>query len=270
MPMQTSMPGGAAAAKPLHATESDAATNSPACLPDTGFLRQRQVLAFVPISKSTLWRQVRALSFPSPVKLSAGVTYLQASRLQHLTHFGKQGLAQFVLLQQAAKLQQRGPVRHTLTPQIDVHKAAQPRAVEQGFLTGFVGQVEPVLHEVHPQHAFEPDRWAPVAGLGVVRLNDRAQRLPRHDLFHRRQERIALGRLAVGLESVALIGCHRQGLLLHLHLRVSGASMHANLAPLLDLFSEALNADRPRRVQPSISIPTFPWSGSLILAQETA
>ena len=41
MPMQTSMPGGAAAAKPLHATESDAATNSPACLPDTGFLRQR-------------------------------------------------------------------------------------------------------------------------------------------------------------------------------------------------------------------------------------
>ena len=78
MPMRTSLRGSAAAAKPLHVTESGAATNSPACLPDTGFLRQRQVLTFVPISKSTLWRQVRARSFPSPVKLSAGVTAWRA------------------------------------------------------------------------------------------------------------------------------------------------------------------------------------------------
>ena len=75
MPMRTSLPGSAAAAKPLNATDSGAATN---CLPDTGFLRQRQVLAFVPISKSTLWRQVRARSFPSPVKLSARVTAWRA------------------------------------------------------------------------------------------------------------------------------------------------------------------------------------------------
>lgn len=78
MPMRTSLPGSAAAAKPLHATEAGAATNPTPCLPDTGFLRQRQVLAFVPISKSTLWRQVRARSFPSPVKLSAGVTAWRA------------------------------------------------------------------------------------------------------------------------------------------------------------------------------------------------
>lgn len=78
MPMRTSLPGSATAAKSLHATESGAATNTPACLPDTGFLRQRQVLAFAPISKSTLWRQVRARSFPSPVKLSARVTAWRA------------------------------------------------------------------------------------------------------------------------------------------------------------------------------------------------
>ena len=78
MPMRTSLPGSTAAAKPLHATEAGAATNPSPCLPDTGFLRQRQVLAFVPISKSTLWRQVRARSFPSPVKLSAGVTAWRA------------------------------------------------------------------------------------------------------------------------------------------------------------------------------------------------
>mmetsp|Transcript_43968 Transcript_43968/g.77536 ORF Transcript_43968/g.77536 Transcript_43968/m.77536 type:complete len:92 (-) Transcript_43968:95-370(-) len=78
MPMRTSLPGSAAATTPLRATESGAATSPSPCLPDTGFLRQRQVLAFVPISKSTLWRQVRARSFPSPVKLSAGVTAWRA------------------------------------------------------------------------------------------------------------------------------------------------------------------------------------------------
>ena len=78
MPTRTSLPGSAAAATPLRATESGATANPSPCLPDTGFLRQRQVLAFVPISKSTLWRQVRARSFPSPVKLSAGVTAWRA------------------------------------------------------------------------------------------------------------------------------------------------------------------------------------------------
>lgn len=43
-------------------------------LPETGFLRQKQVLAFVPISKSTLWRRVQQRDFPAPVKLSAHVT----------------------------------------------------------------------------------------------------------------------------------------------------------------------------------------------------
>lgn len=47
-------------------------------LPETGFLRQRQVLAFVPISKSTLWRRVQARSFPEPIKLSARVTAWRA------------------------------------------------------------------------------------------------------------------------------------------------------------------------------------------------
>ena len=79
MPMRTTLLlGNAAAAQPLHAPDARAATNTAACLPDTGFLRQRHVLAFVPISKSTLWRRVRARSFPSPVKLSTRVTAWRA------------------------------------------------------------------------------------------------------------------------------------------------------------------------------------------------
>ena len=50
------------------------ALRSNASLPETGFLRQPQVLTFIPISKSTLWRRVMDGTFPAPVKLSPRVT----------------------------------------------------------------------------------------------------------------------------------------------------------------------------------------------------
>ncbi|MBW7924868.1 MAG: AlpA family phage regulatory protein [Burkholderiaceae bacterium] len=43
-------------------------------LPPTGFVRQAHVLSLIPISRSTLWRQVSAGSFPAPVKLSPSIT----------------------------------------------------------------------------------------------------------------------------------------------------------------------------------------------------
>jgi len=52
-------------------------------LPETGFLRQPQVLAFVPISKSTLWRRIQARTFPEPVKLSERVTVWRAEDIRH-------------------------------------------------------------------------------------------------------------------------------------------------------------------------------------------
>lgn len=55
------------------ATAMTPSVSSPV-LPETGFLRQPQVLVFVPVSKSTLWRRVQARSFPEPIKLSARVT----------------------------------------------------------------------------------------------------------------------------------------------------------------------------------------------------
>lgn len=51
-------------------------------LPETGFLRQPQVLAFVPISKSTLWRRIQARTFPGPVKLSERVTAWRAEDIR--------------------------------------------------------------------------------------------------------------------------------------------------------------------------------------------
>lgn len=47
--------------------------------PDTGFIRQSHVLEVVPFSAATLWRMVRAGTFPAPVKLSARVTAWKCS-----------------------------------------------------------------------------------------------------------------------------------------------------------------------------------------------
>ena len=52
-----------------------AAQENYGALPKTGFVRQSQLIpAPVPFSSATLWRRVKAGTFPKPVKLSAGVT----------------------------------------------------------------------------------------------------------------------------------------------------------------------------------------------------
>lgn len=47
-------------------------------LPETGFVRLAQLLTFIPLSKSTLWRRINDGSFPSPIKLSERVTVWRA------------------------------------------------------------------------------------------------------------------------------------------------------------------------------------------------
>ena len=48
---------------------------SPGNLSVAGYIRQSQLIpAIVPFSSATLWRKVKAGTFPAPVKLSARVT----------------------------------------------------------------------------------------------------------------------------------------------------------------------------------------------------
>jgi predicted DNA-binding transcriptional regulator AlpA len=63
---------------PATGVSDDRPTGTVIRLPETGFLRQPQVLVFVPISRSTLWRRIQAGTFPGPVKLSARVTAWRA------------------------------------------------------------------------------------------------------------------------------------------------------------------------------------------------
>lgn len=64
------------------ASEKSPRFESPLVLPETGFVRQRLLLRFVPFSKSTLWRRVKAGDFPAPVRLSAGVTAWRAEDIR--------------------------------------------------------------------------------------------------------------------------------------------------------------------------------------------
>lgn len=72
----------AIAATPVAPPATPAAPVPARMLPETGFLRQPQVLAFVPISKSTLWRRIQARTFPAPVKLSERVTVWRAEDIR--------------------------------------------------------------------------------------------------------------------------------------------------------------------------------------------
>lgn len=62
---------------------ADLRSNNAPALPATGFVRQRQVLKFIPISKSTLWRRVQARTFPAPIKLSPGITAWRVEEVRH-------------------------------------------------------------------------------------------------------------------------------------------------------------------------------------------
>ena len=108
---------------------------------------------------------------------------------------------QVVLLEQVAELAHRGLIGHGLAPQVDAHKLAHRDRLVEGLLHGRIGQVEPLLHEVHAQHALQPHRRAPVARLGIDRLDERAQRRPRHHRVHLGQKCCAAGGLGVLVEA---------------------------------------------------------------------
>lgn len=66
----------------LHLPQSVSSSSEPLVLPDTGFVRQKLLLRFVPFSKSTLWRQVNAGLFPAPIRLSVGISAWRVEDVQ--------------------------------------------------------------------------------------------------------------------------------------------------------------------------------------------
>ncbi|MGD0231166.1 MAG: AlpA family phage regulatory protein [Syntrophorhabdales bacterium] len=57
-------------------------------IPQTALLRVKQVLLFVPVSRSNWWAGVKSGRFPQPVKLSERVTCWRASDIRALIEGG--------------------------------------------------------------------------------------------------------------------------------------------------------------------------------------
>jgi prophage regulatory protein len=60
----------------------------PTELPTHGYSREPQVLHFFPFSHSTLWRRVKDKKFPSPTRLSEGVTAWDNEKLWKVIEAG--------------------------------------------------------------------------------------------------------------------------------------------------------------------------------------
>ena len=82
----------------------------------------------------------------------------------------KQLLRKVMLLQAMPEFAYRGLIRHAA--QVYAGKAARRLHVHKKLLCGGVGQPEPLLHEVDPQHNRQGNGRAPIAPLGIVWFDD--------------------------------------------------------------------------------------------------
>jgi predicted DNA-binding transcriptional regulator AlpA len=62
----------------------------PANIPETGFVRIRQILAVYPIGRSTWWAGVKSGRFPRPVKLGPRTTAWRVEDIRRLLSRGAQ------------------------------------------------------------------------------------------------------------------------------------------------------------------------------------
>ncbi len=121
--------------------------------------------------------------------------------LQVQVHRAQYLFSQIVLLEQVAEITDRGLVRHRFRAQVNPRELAQDRRVIERLFRGWVRQVEPLLQEINPQHLLQFFRPSPIARLGIVQLDQRAQLLPRHHLLHLFQKHRPARLLCVALES---------------------------------------------------------------------
>ncbi|KQP23662.1 hypothetical protein ASF43_05700 [Pseudorhodoferax sp. Leaf267] len=66
----------------MSATDAAARLVEPIRFPDTGFLRLKQLLLFIPMSRATVWRRVKDGQFPKPVKLAGAITAWRAEDIR--------------------------------------------------------------------------------------------------------------------------------------------------------------------------------------------
>jgi hypothetical protein len=117
--------------------------------------------------------------------------------LQQRADLGKDRLRQGMLLQKVPEAQDRRLIRDRILTELDASKAPHRLGVVQRILHRRIGQVEPLLHEVDPQHPLHRHRLGAVAGLPIVRLDQPVQVLSGDHRIHLGQETLPPRHLAL-------------------------------------------------------------------------
>ena len=119
----------------------------------------------------------------------------QAGFLKAIPDVSKNLLSDVVFLKQMAELQQGCRIRNLFRHKIYAKKTTHGVAVIYGVLCPFVGQVEPCLHQIHPQHCLDTPNRSPMLSLRIVRSDHFYPCFPRDDLFHLVEKFLPLRRL---------------------------------------------------------------------------
>lgn len=96
----------------------------------------------------------------------------------------KEQLIQTVFLQQVPELAKRCLVRDILRHEINAGELTHGIAVVDRVLGGRIGEVEPDLQQIHPQHPLDTHGRTPPLAAGVIRRNDADPLIPRDNLVH--------------------------------------------------------------------------------------
>jgi hypothetical protein len=119
----------------------------------------------------------------------------QPALSEQRSDLGEHRLGQPVLLEQVPEVQNRGLIGCPVVGQIQPRERAHRGRVVERLFHRRIRQVEPLLHEVDPQHPLQGHHRPAALTLRVVRLHQRAQLRPRHHPLHFDQELLAPCRL---------------------------------------------------------------------------
>ena len=112
-------------------------------------------------------------------------THFQAIRFKVFANQLKQLFTQIMGFQKVPDFDNRRLVRRRLFAQVDAGKKAHCTGVVQGFFHGRIGEIEPVLKKMNPQHALQTDGPASSPlGLRVEGLDDGAKFISGNNPIH--------------------------------------------------------------------------------------
>lgn len=75
-------------------------------------------------------------------------------------------------------------IRHLLIYEVDFEKVPHRIISYRGFLHFFIGEVEPVLHEVHAEHNLNVNRFVAALIVIVIKLNNFNSMALGNDFLH--------------------------------------------------------------------------------------